>query len=115
MKHSKACVPRESDRRQLSLWSFVRVATLLTVGAISVVLVVILLSGDPQLLQVSGLLCVVTITLIWTITLTIGCLVMIPVGIWRIGRQLSRGVPQKVASQGRVWDRWMDGPEPLRP
>jgi hypothetical protein len=114
MKHSKARVQRESARRQLSFWSFARVATLLTVGAVTVVLVVILLSGDPQLLQVSGLLCVVTITVIWTITLTIGCLVMIPVGIWRIGKQLSRGIPQKGTSQGRVWDRWMDGPEPLR-
>jgi hypothetical protein len=115
MKHSKVCVPRASDRRQLSLWTFVRVATLLTIGAITVVLVVMLLSGDPQLWQVSGLLSVMTIVVIWTITLTIGCLVMIPVAIWRIGRQLSRGIPQKTASQGQVWDRWMDGPEPLRP
>jgi hypothetical protein len=114
MKHSKACVPRVRDRRRLSLGSFIRVATLLTVGAIAVMLIVILLSGDPQLWEASGLLCVVTIAVVWTITLTIGCLVMIPVGIWRIGRQLSRSIPQKGASDGRVWDRWMDGPEPLR-
>jgi hypothetical protein len=115
MKYSKACIPRERDHRPLSLRSFVRVASLLTVGAITVMLVIMLLSGDPQLWQVSGFLCVGTIAAIWTITITIGCLVMIPVGIWRIGRQLSRGVPLKVASHGRVWDQWMDGPEPLRP
>jgi hypothetical protein len=113
MKYSKACVAQGSNRRGLSLWSFVRVAALLTLGATSVMLVIMLFSGDPQLWQVSGFLWLATIAAIWTITITIGCLVMIPVGIWRISRQLSGGVSEKVASHGLVWDRWLDGPEAL--
>jgi hypothetical protein len=113
MKHSKPCVPTESTCSRLSLWAFVRVAALLTVGASSAMLVIVLLSGDPQLWQFSSLLLLGTIAAIWAITITIGCLVMIPVGIWRIRRQLSRGIPAKVANHGQVWDRWMDGPEPF--
>jgi hypothetical protein len=115
MKQSKVCISERSNSRSLSLWSFVRVAVLLTLGASSVMLVIMVFSGDPQLWPVSGFLWLATIAAIWTITITVGCLVMIPVGIWRIGKQLSRGIPPKVASQGQVWDRWMDGPEPLRP
>jgi hypothetical protein len=87
------------------------VAALLTLGASTVMLAIMLLSGDPQLWHVSGLLCLLTIAAIWTVTITIGCLVMIPVGLWRISRQLSRGVPSNAVPQGQVWDRWMDGPE----
>jgi hypothetical protein len=113
MKHSKACVPKQSRCSRLSMWAFVRVAALLTLGAASVMLVIMLLSGDPLLWQFSAVLCFGTIAAIWTITITIGCLVIIPVALWRIGRQLSRGIPANLAPHGQVWDRWMDGPDAL--
>src|ERR1017187_6614980 len=107
MKYSKARVSKmQTGGRRLSLGGFVRVAALLTLGATLVMLALVL---------VSGVLCAVTIAVIWTVTITIGCFVMVPVGLWRIGKQLSRGTPGKVANQGQVWDRWMDGPEPSVP
>ena len=116
MKYSKARVSKmQTGGRRLSLGGFVRVAALLTLGATLVMLALVLLSGNPELLMVSGVLCAVTIAVIWTVTITIGCFVMVPVGLWRIGKQLSRGTPGKVANQGQVWDRWMDGPEPSVP
>jgi hypothetical protein len=115
MNHSKSCVPKQTPCSRLSMWAFVRVAALLTLGAFSVMLVIMLLSGDPLLWQFSAVLCLGTIAAIWTITITIGGLVMIPVGLWRFSRQLSRNLPPNAACHGQVWDRWMDGPEVLGP
>ncbi len=116
MKYSKRCVVKKAAcARTLSLSGFARVALLLTFGAMLVMLTFVLLSGDPQLGMVGGVLCLLTIVAIWTVTITIGCFVMIPVGVWRIGKQLAHGNPGKVANRGRVWDRWMDGQEPFTP
>jgi hypothetical protein len=40
--------------------------------------------------------------------------VMIPVGMWRLVRRLSQHKASTVTAGGQVWDRWMDGPEPVR-
>ena len=115
MNRSKSRLPRVNQRRRLTLSGFIRVAAPLTLGALSVMLGMMLLSGDPQLWQASGTLCLVTIAAIWIITISIGCFIMIPVGLWRISKRLSRGIAGKAGPDGRVWDRWMDGPEPLGP
>jgi len=116
MKYSKACVVKKRPGvRSLSLSGFARVALLLTYGAMPVMLTFVLLSGDPQLGMVGGVLCLLTIVAIWTLTITIGCVVMIPVGVWRIGKRIAQDNPRKSANRGQVWDRWMDGPEPLAP
>jgi len=51
---------------------------------------------------------------VWIGTLTVGCLVMIPVGIWRLSKRLARTGAGRTVPQGQLWDRWMDGPEPMR-
>jgi len=71
--------------------------------------------GDDRVWVVIVVLCPLTVFVIWSVTLTIGYLTMVPVGIWRLNKRLSGPDTGKVAPQGRVWDRWMDGPEPLRP
>jgi hypothetical protein len=48
--------------------------------------------------------------------MSVGCLVMIPVGLWRLGKRLAREdqastVPYAVSYKG-MWDKWIDGPEP---
>ena len=91
MKHSKACVPKESNRPSLSLSTFVRVAALLTLGALITMLAILLLSGDQELWQYSGFLrrCDDRGDLD-NHDQAFGCLVMIPVGISRTSRQLAR-------------------------
>jgi hypothetical protein len=94
---------------------FVRSALLLTFGALIVILPCAFCSGDPEIWNLIGPLCLVTVFLIWTITLSIGALVVLVVGIWKIARELHGRVGVKTKPHGRVWDRWMDGPEPLVP
>jgi len=113
MKHSKTRVLKETRGRRLSLLGFARVATLLTLGSSTVMLAIMILCADPHLWMATGIACLATVAVIWTVTIAIGCFVMIPVGIWRIGRRLSRRIAVKVVDQGSLWDRWMDGPEPV--
>lgn len=56
MKVLKDCLPIANARRsrRLSLWGFVRVAALLTLGASISMLLIMLVSGDPQLWRMSG-------------------------------------------------------------
>ena len=50
---------------------------------------------------------------IWAGTLTVGCLVMIPMWIWRLCIRLTRKTRAETAHQKQLWDQWMDGPYPL--
>jgi hypothetical protein len=72
------------------------------------------LALDSPLWESSVFLWLGTIAGIWLITITIGCLVMIPVAMWRLFGRLSRSKPAMVTAGGQVWDRWMDGPQPSR-
>ena len=47
-------------------------------------------------------------------TLTVGCLVMILVAVWRLGKLLAREVAEKTDPQEQLWGRWTADPEPLR-
>jgi uncharacterized protein (DUF2062 family) len=67
--------------------------------------------GNHEVWAVAAILCPLTILVVWIVTLTIGCLVMIPVGIWRLSKGLGRQSARKATSQGQLWDRWIDGPE----
>jgi len=115
MKHSKAAIPSGTHKRPLSLSAFARFATLLNLGVTLAMLVTAVIQGNHKTWIIAAVLCPVTILVIWIATLTIGCLVMIPVGIWRLKKRFARQGAWNVTSQGRLWDRWMDGPEPLRP
>jgi uncharacterized protein (DUF2062 family) len=115
MKHSKAAIPTGTHKRPLSLWDFARFATLLNLGVTLAMLVTAVIQGNHETWIIAAVLCPVTILVIWIATLTIGCLVMIPLGIWRLSKRVARQDAWKVTPQGRLWDRWIDGPEHLRP
>jgi uncharacterized protein (DUF2062 family) len=85
----------------------------LTIGVTVAMLVAAAFQGNPYVWAVAAILWPVTLLIVWIVTLTIGCLVMVPVGIWRLGKRLARQGAGKTVPQGRVWDRWIDGPEPL--
>jgi VIT1/CCC1 family predicted Fe2+/Mn2+ transporter len=112
MNHSKSAALKQTRSRRLSLMGFARVASLLSLGALIVIVPYIIFSGDPWIWIVSAALCGVTIALIWTVTISVGCLVMIPVAMWRLSRRLDRGLSLGAAQNGQVWDRWIDGPKP---
>jgi len=113
MKHAKAVVPIHRDEGRLSPHGIVRVATQLALGATISMLAIVLLSADPKLWRSAGLLWLATIGVIWIITITIGCCILIPVNLCRIHRRLSRTSAWRVGHRGRIWDRWLDGPDPM--
>jgi hypothetical protein len=84
MKHSEAPIPTGIDKRPLSLWDFNRFATLLNVGVTAAMLVTAVFQGGHEVWRMAAMLWPLTILVIWIVTLIIGCLVMIPVGIWRL-------------------------------
>jgi hypothetical protein len=69
--------------------------------------------GNPFVWAIALILCPLTILILWIGTLTIGCLVMIPVVVCRLSKLMARHGAEKITPQGRVWDQWIDGPEPL--
>ncbi len=115
MKHSKAAIHTGTYKRPLSLWNFARFATLLNLGVTLAMLVTAVIQGNHETWIIAAVLCPVTILVIWIATLTIGCLLMIPLGIWRLSKRLARKGAGRTIPQGQLWDRWMDGPEHLRP
>ena len=115
MKRSKAPIATGSHKRPLSLWNFVRFATLLNLGVTLAMLVTAVIQGNHETWIIAAVLCPVNILVVWIVALTIGCLAMIPVGIWRLSKRLARQGVGKVTPQGQLWDRWIDGPEPWRP
>ncbi len=112
MKYARKSSEEPRRRRKLNTLRLVRIASLLTFGAMLVVLPVIACSGDPQIWLAAGPLCILTIAFIWGVTLSLGWFVMMAVAICRIGRRIHRPT---IIEHGQVWDRWMDGPEPLLP
>ena len=115
MKHSTPATPTRRHQRPLSLWDFIRFSVFLTFGVTVAMLVTAAILGNPFVWTIALVLCPLTILIIWIGTLTIGCLVMIPVAIWRLSKLLARKSAEKSIPQGQLWDRWIDGPEPLRP
>ena len=106
-------MPTGIDERPLRLWDFIRWAALLTLGVTAVTLVIAAVQCYFEVWAIAPLLWILTVLAVWIGTLTVGCLVMVPMWIWRLGKRLARQPTWKVKTQGRVWDRWIDGPEPL--
>jgi hypothetical protein len=113
MKGSKPPIPAGTDKRPLSFWDFIRWAALLSLGVTTVSLVIAAVQCYWEVWAVAATLWVVTILAVWIGTLTVGCLVMVPVWIWRLSKRLARQRVRKVTPQEQLWDRWIDGPEPL--
>ena len=112
MKRSEAPICIGSDERPLSFSDFIRWAALLTLGVTAVTLVIAAVQSFFAVWAIAAFLWLLTALAVWIGTLAVGCLVMIPVGIWRLSKRLARKGAGKINPQGRLWDRWMDGPEP---
>src|SRR5262245_50099314 len=113
MKPSKASIPTSGRELPLRFWDFIRWAALLTLGVTAVTLVIVAVQCYLEVWAIAPLLWFLTVVAVWIGTLTVCCLVMIPLWIWRHSKRLARIGEGKVPPQERLWDRWIDGPEPL--
>ncbi len=119
VKYSTAYTSTQSNKPRLSFRDFIRCGTTLTHCVIAVtpliaVLGVIKVNSEDR--ASTALVCflgiLVGILIIWAGTLIVGCLIMVPVWIWRFGERLAQSRIKVTTSQERLWDQWMDGPEP---
>ncbi len=61
--------------------------------------------------KVIGFFLVLYVSVLWFCTICVGCLIMIPVGIWRFSQRHAHTDPKKTAREEGLWDRLLDGPE----
>ena len=67
---------------------------------------------EPILIwKVIGFFLVLFVSVLWFCTICVGCLIMIPVEIWRFSHRRTRTDPKKVAPEEGLWDRYLDAPE----
>ncbi len=62
--------------------------------------------------KVIGFFLVLYVSVLWFCAICVGCLIMIPVEIWRFGHRRTQTDPKTGAPAERLWDRSLDGPEP---
>ena len=67
---------------------------------------------EPILIwKVIGFFLVLYVSVLWFCTICVGCVIMIPVEIWRFSHRRIRTDPKKVAPEDGLWDRYLDAPE----
>jgi hypothetical protein len=122
MRHSKAPIPTGSGEHPLRFGDFIRAAGVLTL-VVTVVLPVFCVPavilyveyGKHEVFYIAPFLWFLGVLAIWIGTLSIGCLVMISRWILKLCKRLARRSLGKTVPQRRLWDSWIDGPQPLRP
>ena len=112
MKNSEGLIPTATHEHPLSIWDFIRFSVFLTVGVTIAMFVTAAVQFNVEAWAISAVLWFLAILAIWIGTLTVACLLMVPMGIWRLSKRLARKDAEKPFPQGRLWDRWIDGPEP---
>ncbi len=129
MKHPESISSTGQGDRSLTFSLFIRTGVSLTlvysVALPSAGLLIIAVYGPASLLipslhfdfmilcRIIAFFAVLLVFASWVGTLIVGCLIMVPVWIWRFGKHLAQARIRVTVPQGRLWDQWMDGPEPL--
>ena len=115
MKHSGPPITANRDKRPLSFLDFIRFAAILTVCVLPIVILPAALLASKSLDHaVWGIGIFLVLFPIWVGTLTVGCLVMIPVWIWRRWNRPTGKSGAETTPQKQLWDQWMDGPYPCK-
>jgi hypothetical protein len=112
MRSSKAPKCIGSDEHPLRFSDIIRWGALLTLGVTAVAIVIAAVPTFFAVRASIAFLWLLTVLAVWNGTFAVGCLVMIPLVKWEISKRLARKGAGKIIAQGRLWDRWMDGPEP---
>jgi hypothetical protein len=71
--------------------------------------------GKPEVLYIAPFLWSLCVVAIWVGTISVGCLVIISTWTLKLCKRLAREGTESAMPQGRLWDSWIDGPQPLRP
>ncbi len=67
---------------------------------------------EPILIwKVIGFFLVLIVSVLWFCTICVGCLIMIPVEIWRFSHRRTQTDLKKAAPEEGLWDRYLDAPE----
>jgi hypothetical protein len=126
MKHSHAPSSGTGEDPPLGLGYFIRYAAEQTAfGGIACLAAALLLTAffgmvsvftsyqlDPILIwKAIGFFLVLTVPVLWFCAICVGCLIMIPVEIWRFSHRRTPTDPKTGAPAGGLWDRTLDGPE----
>jgi hypothetical protein len=61
--------------------------------------------------KIIGFFLVLYVPVLWFCTICVGCLIMIPVEIWRFSQRRAKTDLKKTAPEEVLWDRLLDGPE----
>jgi len=120
MKHSRTSASTSAEPRSPSCADFIRSGVRFTFCAIAAIPILVVYAilrvkfedwAIASLVYSLGLLAVVLV--VWVGTFVACCLVMVPVGVFRFAIRHAKAREVKTMPQGRIWDGWMDGPEPL--
>src|SRR5262249_49746822 len=120
MKHSTTRTSAQAGPRSPSWADFIRFGMTFTGCATATIPVLVVYAAlrvkfedwaIASLVYSLGILAVVL--MIWVGTLIACCLIMVPVAAFRFAKRQVEAREVKTIPQGRIWDRWMDGPEPL--
>jgi len=60
--------------------------------------------------KVIGFILVFYVSVLWFCAICVGCLIMIPVEIWRFGHRRTQTDPKTDVPAEGLWDRFLDGP-----
>jgi len=126
MKHFHGPYSGSSEDPSLGFGYFIRFATkqtafggvaylaagLLVTAVFAIASVFTSYRFEPILVwKVIGFFLVLYVSVLWFCTICVGCLIMIPVGIWRFSQRRAQTDPKKTAHEEGLWDRLLDGPE----
>jgi|GEM_PF-5245206 len=116
MNRAEAPIRTRSEDRPLSLWDFNRWAALLTLWVTALAVVIAAFEADPNVWVAVAGVWILVVCAVWLGIFMVDCLAMIFVAIWRLTKRLTEIAqiePDRTVHHGRVWDQWMDGPEPM--
>ncbi len=110
MRNLKALSRVDAENHPLWFGDLARFAALMTAGTALVTVLMALVQGGPEVVTVASLLFLGFAAVIWSVTLTLSGLILIPTWARRGFRRITHRPNRPPDPKGRLWDDWMDGP-----
>ena len=110
MRNLKALSRVEAEDRPLWFEELACFAALMTAGTAIVTVLTALVQGGPEVVTVASFLFLCLAAVIWSVTLTLSGLMLIPTWARRGFRRIAHRPDRPTDPKSRLWDDWMDGP-----